>query len=96
MMCWDDDVNDDDDDKDVLSKYDSASNHEECIMTFVRALSLSSFCVGRRLYLSGFCLAVVGCVLYQKAFGKNNFCAKIPRVRSDGYKNGFSNSKRTN
>ena len=41
MMCWDDDVNDDDDDKDVLSKYDSASNHEECIiMTFVRALSL--------------------------------------------------------
>ena len=54
MMCWDDD-----DDKDVLSKYDSASNHEEC-MTFVRALSPRF--VGRRLY--GFCLAVVvvGCV----------------------------------
>ena len=41
MMCWDD-VNDDDD-KDVLSKYDSASNHEEC-MTFVRSPRF----VGRR------------------------------------------------
>ena len=51
MMCWDDDDDVNGDDKDVLSKYDSASNHEECIVTFVRALSLLVLCWSSSLFV---------------------------------------------
>ena len=69
MMCWDD-VNDDDD-KDVLSKYDSASNHEEC-MTFVRS---PRFVGRRRLFMW---VLFGGWLCVSKSVRENQFLRKNP------------------